>query len=74
MLDGKGASVKPYQDFSDELSVVNGLLMRCTRVVVPESMRPEILEIIQEGHQSVEKCKKRARKAVYWPGMNKAIK
>ena len=37
-------------------------------------MRPQILETIHEGHLGIEKCKRRARKAVYWPGMNEAIK
>ena len=74
LLDGKSTTVKPYQDFAEELSVVDGFLMRDTRVVIPVSMRSETLEIIHEGHLGVEKCKRRARKAVYWPGMNEAIK
>lgn len=74
LVDGISVSVKPYQDFADELTVVDGLLLRGTRVVVPETMRPQVLETIHEGHLGIEKCKRRARKAVYWPGMNEAIK
>ena len=35
IVDGTGVSVKPYQDFADELTVVDGLLLRGTRVVIP---------------------------------------
>jgi hypothetical protein len=61
LTEGIGVSVKPFQDFSDELAVVNGMLLRGTRLVVPKSMRPQILETIHEGHLGIEKCKRRHR-------------
>ena len=36
-------------------------------------MRKEILTKIHAGHQSKEKCKQRARKVVFWPGINNDI-
>ncbi len=74
LLEGRSVSGKPYKDIADELTVVNGILMRGTRIVIPESLRPAILDIIHEGHLGTEKCKRRARKVVYWPGLNESIK
>lgn len=57
----------------DTVSVAKGLLLRDNRIVIPHSLRPEILRRLHEGHLGIEKCKRRARTAVYWPGINKDI-
>lgn len=36
-------------------------------------MRQEILERIHQGHMGQNKCKARARRCVFWPGMNAEI-
>ena len=43
------------------------------RIVIPRTLRAQTLERIHEGHMGTEKCKRRARKNVYWPGMNSDI-
>ena len=43
-------SCKQYYPFRDELSVVNGILLKANRIVVPVSMRNEMLERIHDGH------------------------
>lgn len=65
----KGSCPK-YYHFRSELSVANGLLLRNKRIVIPYSLRQDILQRIHEGHLGVEKCKRRARDTVYWPGIN----
>ena len=39
------------------------------RVILPTSMRPEMLQIIHRSHLGIEKCKQRAKDILYWPGM-----
>lgn len=68
----KGSCPK-YYHIRSELSVANGLLLRDNRIVIPHSLRPEILRRLHEGHLGIEKCKRRARSTVYWPGINKDI-
>lgn len=48
-----------------DLCVANGLLLRQNRIVIPLSMCQGILQRIHEGHLVMEKCKRRAREAVY---------
>ena len=37
------------------------------RLVVPASLRPDVLQVIHEGHLGRDKCKSRARVSMYWP-------
>ena len=64
---------KLYFPFRAELSVEDGILLFTSRIVIPQSLRPEILEKIHEGHQGMNKCKERARQSVWWPGIGKQI-
>ena len=57
-----------------EISVENGLVLRGCRIVVPRSMRGEILEKLHHGHQGLIKCRERAKSSVWWPGLSKELK
>ena len=65
--------LKPYYHVRAELTVAEGLLMRGSRMVIPTSMRAEILERIHSGHQGMTKCRQRARDSVWWPGIKNDI-
>ena len=56
-----------------ELSTVDGLLLKKDRIVIPRALRMDMLHRIHEGHLGIEKCKRRARDTVFWPGLNKDI-
>lgn len=66
-------NVMPYFTFREELSIVEGLLMKGTRIIVPKSLRKEMKAIIHQGHMGIETCRRRARQALYWPLMNQEI-
>ena len=66
--------VKGYFDARSELSVSNDLLLYRDRIVIPVSLRSEIIETIHEGHQGVSKCLDRAKMTVWWPGISRLIK
>jgi len=65
--------IRPYFAFLDELSVVDGIVFKGDRVVIPDSMRRELLGILHESHLGMVKCKQLARDVLYWPGLNKQI-
>ena len=47
---------KPYVAVASELSVANGLLLRGSRLVIPNNLRTDILNKIHTGHQGITKC------------------
>ena len=65
--------VQPYWNYRDEMTVQNGFILKGTRIVIRKKMKLNILERLHSGHLGQEKCKRRARATVFWPGMNKDI-
>nr|XP_037276595.1 uncharacterized protein K02A2.6-like [Rhipicephalus microplus] len=59
--------------FSTELTQVKGVLLEGCEVVIPNSLRKDTLERIHQGHMGINKCKERARRLVFWPGINADI-
>ncbi|UYV69107.1 K02A2.6-like [Cordylochernes scorpioides] len=62
-----------YWHVKDELGVQNGLLMRGCRLVIPASMKLEILDKLHAGHFGITKTRLRARETVWWPGVSEEI-
>ena len=67
------ASVQIYWNSRDEINEINGIIFKGEKIVIPKSMRQEILTKIHTGHMGIQKSKERARDVVYWPGMSKEI-
>ena len=67
------AETRPYWAVREDLTVVDGVLFKGARIVVPSSMRKDMLGRIHEAHQGVVRCKQRAREALYWPRMSSQI-
>lgn len=42
-------------------------------MIVPERLRTEMLQRIDESHLGIEKSKRRARDILYWPNINAQI-
>lgn len=66
-------SAKPYFTFKEDLHEIKELLFKNNCLVVPTSLRSEMLEKIHFNHMGIEKCKLRARECLYWPGMSNDI-
>ena len=65
--------VEKYWNYRDEITVWDGMVVKGTRIIIPSAMRDDLLEKIHVGHLGREKCKRRARGAVFWPCINKDI-
>ena len=56
-----------YLSVKNELFVLGKLVMRGTRIVIPQSLRSEVLRLAHGGHQGIVKMKNRLRTKVWWP-------
>ncbi|KAK3744564.1 hypothetical protein QZH41_003505 [Actinostola sp. cb2023] len=68
------AQATPYFSIRDELTVQDGLIFRGQRVVVPQGLRQEMKQKIHSSHLGTGSCLRRAREALFWPGMSAEIK
>jgi len=50
-----------YWNFRDEISVYDGVLYRFHQVVVPATLRDEMLQKIHKAHQGADSSIRRAR-------------
>ena len=57
----------PYWMFREELTIAGGLILKGTRIIIPNNQCKTILELIHEGHLGLNK------ETVYWPGLNKQL-
>ena len=65
--------LRDYWKIRHNLYSADNFIFMNRRLVIPTSMRSEILKSIHMGHMGIEKSKSRARACVYWPGMYNAI-
>ena len=63
----------PYKFVRNELTYIGQLILRGTRIVVPSSMRKQVLDLAHEGHQGIVKMKARLHEKVWWPGIDKDV-
>jgi len=66
-------TLKPYFSVFSELTVQQDILMRNSRILIPSSLRQDILARLHTGHQGITKCRKRASQSVWWPGLSKQV-
>ena len=64
---------RDYWNYREELSIVEGVLFKGNRIIIPQALRGLMLQKVHEGHQGMEKCKRRAREVMFWPNINSQI-
>ena len=65
---------KPYFTLREELTECDNIFLRGERIIIPKEKRSEVLKILHSNHVGIESTLRRARDAVYWPGMTAEIK
>lgn len=58
---GKEYSVEDFRNGAASLSTIHGCLLYGSRVVVPPSLQPEVLELLHLGHFGIQRMKQLAR-------------
>ena len=65
--------LRPYHQYRDSLYTVDGVVMYNERIVIPPSLRSDVLESLHAAHQGVSSMISRAEHSVFWPGITPAI-
>ena len=62
-----------YLDVFQELSVVDGLVLRGTKLLVPASLWKTVVMLSHEGHQGIVRTKQllRSTMCMWFPGMDR---
>ena len=69
----KDPELKPYKLIATEMSIIDGVILRGNKIVVPESVQQQIIKLSHEGHQGIVRCKQYVRSKVWFPGIDKKI-
>ena len=65
--------IHPYWRKRRQISAVQNVLLMRSRIVIPSSMRLEVLDKLHEEHQGISKCRERAKQTLWWPGLSKQL-
>lgn len=64
---------QPFKLFETELCVAGEILLRGTKIVMPEELRKRTIELAHEGHPGICKMKQRIRTKVWWPKIDAQV-
>lgn len=62
--------VESYYQIKDDPSNIDGIVYRCNRIVIPETLQKQVVRI---GHQGQPKTKQLIQEKYWFPRMNKMI-
>ena len=66
----KGKVDKPYQKVFNELTIIDDIIVKGDRILIPRTLQKQVLELAHQGHQGIVRTKERLRSKVWWPGMD----
>ncbi|XP_053601232.1 uncharacterized protein K02A2.6-like isoform X1 [Plodia interpunctella] len=66
-------SIGNYKIIQSELCFNDEILLRGTRIVIPNNLRQKVLEAAHEGHPGIVAMKARLRTKVWWPRIDKDV-
>ena len=66
-------ALREYYQYSTDLHTADGVILYKDRVVIPPSLRNEVLSALHSAHQGVTTMTARAESSVFWPGITPAI-
>lgn len=60
-----------YKIIKEQLCICNNVLLRNTRIIIPEALQRKTLMLAHEGHPGIVAVKQRLRSKVWWEGIDK---
>ena len=65
--------LRPYWGVRSMLAVDEDFIVYGPRLLIPHSLRRETLQRLHDGHQGIDRTKRRERQTVFWPGIDRDI-
>ena len=73
-LAGSHPSLEPFWPVCESVYEHEGVLLHQDRVIIPQSLRRQVLQHLHAAHQGASTMERRARAMMYWPGMTADIR
>ena len=71
--DWEDIKCSKYYPVRDELCTVGKLILRGTRMIIPQELRLKVIALAHEGHVGMSGTKLRLRTKVWWPGLDRDV-
>lgn len=65
--------IRQFWTNREDITECDGILLKGNQIIIPDSMKSEMLAVVHQGHLGIELSQNRAKTAIYWPGMLKQI-
>lgn len=66
-------ALREYFQYRDDLHTVDGVILYKDRIVIPPSLRGEVLSCLHAAHQGTTSMTSRAEASIFWPGITPDI-
>ena len=66
--------IRGFWSYREEITADNGVLFKLDQVIVPSSLRAEMLRKVHKAHQGSDSTIRRARECLFSPGMQSEIR
>ena len=67
------AELKLYWSYRDELVAIDGIILKGRCIIIPNSLRQQVLDQLHTNHMGIEKMKLLVHKYVHWHSINADI-
>ena len=68
------SNIRPYWSYRDDLAIIDGMVMKGRQILIPTSLKQQVLDQLHTNHMGIEKAKLLACESVYWADIEKYIK
>ena len=62
--------LRPYHKYASHLYEIDGVVMLGNRIVIPTSLREQLLKSLHAAHQGIGAMCQRAKDCIFWPGIS----
>ena len=63
------AMIQEYWNFCEEITIQDGILYKGLHMIIPVSLREDMLKKLHSSHVGTEACIRKASDSLFWPGL-----